>query len=249
MLIMQCKTKHTFVWAGTLFCVFSVAVSTFGAALVNGIFGSGRDVVSSGLSIFSSAPRNICRDELRTSTQIPTLSDNSKGDTDRARLFQTSLSSRIQHRSSCSLSVMKDFKVDFQADWQFFLYHYPEHSQWPFDLQVQSLMLMRFFPLSTATCYIFHFKIHITTINKEGRLPTADPWPEVGWSPLSPFHIQIFQRCCGYSPFPPLPALLPSVRFSLSSHSCTVLLRSLMSSTLSHPTAFFQRWSSCNQTS
>lgn len=53
---MQNKTKHTFVWAGILFCTFSVVVSTFGAALVNGIFGSGRDVVSSGLSMSSSAP-------------------------------------------------------------------------------------------------------------------------------------------------------------------------------------------------
>lgn len=48
--------KHTFVWAGILFCIFSVVVSTFGTALVNPVFGSGRDVVSSGLSTSSSAP-------------------------------------------------------------------------------------------------------------------------------------------------------------------------------------------------
>lgn len=75
---MQNKTKHTFVWAGILFCTFSVVVSTFGAALVNGIFGSGRDVVSSGLSMSSSAPGKRSKEELSTRVmmQISVLSDN-----------------------------------------------------------------------------------------------------------------------------------------------------------------------------
>ena len=45
-----------FIWAGILFCIFSIVASTFGAALVNGIVRSGWDIVSSGSCMSSSAP-------------------------------------------------------------------------------------------------------------------------------------------------------------------------------------------------
>lgn len=62
-----------------MFCIlFSVVVSTLGAALVIGIFGRGRDVVSSGLSTSSSAPGKMSKDELNTwvRTQMAAGSDN-----------------------------------------------------------------------------------------------------------------------------------------------------------------------------
>lgn len=48
----------TSVWAGVMLCVFNVMVSTLGeAALVSGILGISWDVVRTGLSMSSSAPR------------------------------------------------------------------------------------------------------------------------------------------------------------------------------------------------
>lgn len=61
-----------------MLCVFSVMVSTLGAALVNEIFGLSRDVVSSGLSMSSSAPRkevkmSLARDSLHICVHYQTM--------------------------------------------------------------------------------------------------------------------------------------------------------------------------------
>ena len=95
------QSKHTFVWAGILFWISHVVVSTLGTALVNPIFGSGRDVVISGLSTSSSAPgKNQAKRSWAHESQHRFLYHQMvlfRMDTDRAMCFQNTCSSGIWH--------------------------------------------------------------------------------------------------------------------------------------------------------